>query len=158
MSSGCGLALDDAAVMDRVDGCRRQVDEARQVGGAADGVELAAPLEDLRDGHQVDRLPAIVEVKDRAVDRAVVTAVEVLRAEEVCDLDDRVLVDEQGAEHRLLRFDGLRRKAIDGHAGSMTGKGTNESCPMDEPGATGSSPNVLHDLGDVRSPRWTTCG
>ena len=36
-------------------------------------------------------------------------AVEILRAQEVGDLDDRVAVDEQGAKNRLLGFDGLRR-------------------------------------------------
>jgi hypothetical protein len=36
-------------------------------------------------------------------------AVEVLRAEEVSDLDDGVTVDEQRSDDRLFGVDGLRR-------------------------------------------------
>ncbi len=43
-------------------------------------------------------------------------AVEVLRLEQLRDLDDGVLVDQQRSQDRLLGFDGLRRQAIDGQA------------------------------------------
>ena len=46
---------------------------------------------------------------------AVGLAVEVLRAQEVRDLDHRVTVDQQRTDDRLLGIDGLRRKAVDGH-------------------------------------------
>ena len=58
------------------------------------------------------------EVEDRAVDRAVVRAVEVVRLEDLRDLGHRVAVDEERAEHRLLGFDRLRGKTVDGHLGS----------------------------------------
>jgi hypothetical protein len=43
----------------------------------------------------------------------VVVAVKVVGVEDVGDLDDGVLVDEQGAQDRLLGLDALRREAVD---------------------------------------------
>ena len=74
------LALDDARVVDGVDGRGREVDEARQVGRAADLVQATLALQRLADGDDVDRLAALVELEDRGVDGAVVLAVEVARA------------------------------------------------------------------------------
>ena len=68
------LAFDDAGVVDGVHGRRREVDEAGQVGRAADLFEVALSFEDLADGDDVDRLTTLVEVEDRPVDRAVVAA------------------------------------------------------------------------------------
>ena len=107
------LALDDPGVLDGVDGGRRLVRQAREVGPAADRLELVAPLERLGDGDDVDRLAALEQVEDGRVDPPVRLAVEVLGAEELGDLDDRVAVDEDGAEHRLLGLETLGRQAVD---------------------------------------------
>ena len=48
-----------------------------------------------------------------AIDRAVGLAIEVLRPEELGDLDDRVAVDQDRAEDRLLGLEALGRQAID---------------------------------------------
>ena len=114
-----GLALDDPGVVDRVHGRRSEVDEARQVGRTADLIELRSSFQDFRHGDDVDRLAALVEVEHRLVDRAVIGPVEVRRTQEVGDLDDRVAIDEEGAEDRLLGFDRLRRKAVDGQAAGL---------------------------------------
>ena len=99
-----------------------EFDEARQVGPAADRLELVAPLERLRDRDDVDRLAPLEQLEDRLVDRAVRLAVEVRGAQELGDLDDRVTVDEDRAEHRLLGLETLRRQAIDhGHPRSDGG-------------------------------------
>ena len=68
---------------------------------------------DLRDGDDVDRLAPLEQLEHRRVDPAVRLAVEVRRAQELRDLDDRVAVDQDGAEHRLLGLETLRRKAVD---------------------------------------------
>ena len=103
------LALDDAGVVDGVDGGGRLVAEHREVGATADGLELVDALEHLGDGDDVHRLASLEELEDRGVDDPVRLAVEVLRPEELGDLDDRVAVDEDGAEDRLLGLDALRR-------------------------------------------------
>ena len=71
------------------------------------------PLERLRDGDDVDRLAALEQLEDRGVDPAVRLAVEVGRPQELGDLDDRVAVDEDRAEHGLLGLEALRRQAVD---------------------------------------------
>ena len=88
------LALDDPGVLGDVDGGRRLVRQARQVGATADRLELVAPLERLGDRDDVDRLASLEQVEDRRVDPAVRLPVEVRRPQELGDLDDRVAVDE----------------------------------------------------------------
>ena len=61
-----------------------------------------AAFERLGDGHDVDRLALVEQLEHRRVDRAVRRAIEVLRSQELGDLDDRVAVDQDRAENRLL--------------------------------------------------------
>ena len=103
------LALDDPGVLLDVDRGRRLVRQARQVGAAADGLELVLALERFGDRDDVDRLAALEEVQHGGVDPRVRLPVEVGRPQELGDLDDRVAVDEQGTEHRLLSLETLRR-------------------------------------------------
>jgi hypothetical protein len=112
------LALHDPGVLDRMDGRRRGVGQAREVGATADRLELARPLESLRHGDDVDRLTSLEQLEDGLEDLAVRLPVEVRRPEELRHLDDRIAVDEDRAEHRLLRLEALRGQTIDhGHLG-----------------------------------------
>ncbi len=108
-----GLAFDDPGVLRCVDGGRRLVAQARQVGPAAHGFEVLAALERLRHGDDVDRLAALEQVEDRGIDAAVGLTVEILGPQELGDLDDGIAVDEDGAENGLLGFETLWRKAVD---------------------------------------------
>jgi hypothetical protein len=116
------LALDDARVLDRVDGGRRLVAQAGQVRPPADRIELAVALEDLGDSDDVHGLAPLEQLEHRAEDRAVRRPVEVIRTEELGHLDDRVPVDQHGAEDRLFGFDALRREAIDHRRGPRDGR------------------------------------
>ena len=110
------LALDDPGVLRDVDGGRRLVREAREVGATADRLELVLALERLGDRDDVDRLAPLEQLERGGIDPAVRLAIEVGRAQELGDLDDRVAVDQDGTEHGLLGLETLRRKAVD-HAG-----------------------------------------
>ena len=103
------LALDDPGVLRDVDRGRRLVRQARQVGATADGLELVLALERLGDRDDVDRLAALEQVQDGGVDPRVRLTVEVGRPQELGDLDDRVAVDQDRTEHRLLGLETLRR-------------------------------------------------
>ena len=108
------LALDDPGVLDGMDRGRRLVDEPGQVGTAADRFELVAPLERLRDGDDVDAARAARTARgSRRRSAPLRLAVEVLGPQELGDLDDRVAVDEDRAEHGLLGFEALGRQAVD---------------------------------------------
>ena len=93
------LALDDAGVLGDVDGRRRLVRQTRQVGPAADRLELVLALERFGDGHDIDGLSPLEQVQHRRVDAPVGLTVEVGRPKELGDLDDRVAVDQDGPEH-----------------------------------------------------------
>lgn len=55
-----------------------------------------------------------VESLDRAVDRPMLLGIESLGRDELLHGDDRILLEHQSAEHRLLQFDGLRRHVAGG--------------------------------------------
>ena len=150
------LALDDPRVLGDVDGGRRLVREAGQVGAATDRLELVAPLERLGDGDDVDRLAPLEQVEHRRVDAAVGLPVEVLGAQELGDLDDRVAVDEDGAEHGLLGFETLRRQTIDHRQDSDGWLGASLSVggcarPVNEPPRCAG-------LVPASRPMWASCG
>ncbi len=102
------LPLHDAGVVHGVDRGRRQIDEAGQVGRATDPLQLPLTLQGLGHRDQVDRFSTLIQLEDGAIDGSMVRAIEVVRPEDLRDLDDRIAVDEQGAQHRSLGLDGLR--------------------------------------------------
>src|SRR6266513_226198 len=83
------------------------------------GVEFVAPLQRLGDSDDVDGLAPFEELDDRRVDRCVRLAVEVRRSKKLGHLDDRVPVDQDGAEHGLLGLETLRRQTIDHGPGRL---------------------------------------
>ena len=117
------LALHDPGVLRREDRRRRLLGQRGEVAASADRLELSVALERLGDRDDVDRLTALPQVHHDAVDLPVRLSVEVDRAKDVRDLDDRVAVDEKGAEDGLLGLEALRRKAVDGHVDSGLASG-----------------------------------
>ena len=69
----------------------------------------SSSLERLRHGDEVHRLAPLEQLQHRAEDAPVGLPVEVLRAQEFRDLDDRLAVDQDRAEHRLLGLEAMGR-------------------------------------------------
>src|SRR5207249_166413 len=91
-----------------------------------DGIQPLAASELITKGDEVDRLALCVEREHGLVDVGVLLAVEVRGVEEVCDLQDRVGIDQQRPEDALLGVDGLRGELIDAHRGAWaSAKGGN---------------------------------
>ena len=153
------LALHDPCVLRGMDGRGRLVRQRAEVGSPADGLEVTGPLERLRDRHHVDGLAPLGQVDDHGVDAAVRLAVEVLRLEEVGDLDHRVPVDEDRPEHGLLGFDGLRGQAIDHDARELraTGRGSDSrrAAAVRHPRRWARMPRVVHGLARNVDDVWT---
>ena len=136
---------------------RRLVAEAAQVGPAADRLELVAPLQGLRDGHDIDGLAPLEQVQDGRVDPRIRLAVEVLGPQELGDLDDGIAVDEDGPEHGLLSFEALRWQAIDHGAVRLRrfGWGPDGRRRMDR---SGPQMAVIRDGPSTTcDPTWTRC-
>ena len=123
----------------------------RQVGSAADRLELLAPLERLRDRDDVDRLAPLEQVEDRGVDAAVGLAIEVLRPQELGDLDDGIAVDEDRAEHGLLGFETLRRQAIDHGVGRTPTGGMRASLSRRRRDRSTKAPHPRTRVHDLRT-------
>ena len=111
-----GFALDDPGVLDRVDGRRGRIRQLRQVGPPADLLEVLAALQGFGNRDQIHRLPALEQLEHRLVDVAVRLAVEVHRLQEFRDLDDRLAVDEDRPEDRLLGLEAVWRETVDHRA------------------------------------------
>ena len=152
------LALDDPGVLRDVDRGRRLVREAREVGPTADRLELVLALERLGDRDDVDRLAPLEQLERGGIDPAVRLAIEVGRAKELGDLDDRIAVDQDGTEHGLLGLETLRRKAVD-HAGrtpsAIGSLIVRSACPDRSTNAADSDPTV-HQVHRPVDPPWTT--
>ena len=92
---------------------RGVVPEGGEVAGSADRLEFGGAFERLGDRDHVDWLAVLEQVQHRGKDAAVGLAIEILRVEEVRDLDDRVAVDEDRPEHGLLGVEILGRQSVD---------------------------------------------
>jgi hypothetical protein len=109
------LALDDAPVVLDVHRRRHRVHQRREVGGTAHRLQPVAPGELLPQGHEVDGLALAVKPQHRLIDVRMLLAVEVRRAQELGDLQNRIRVDQDRAEDALLGFDRLRCQLVDAH-------------------------------------------
>jgi hypothetical protein len=115
-----------------------RVHQRGEVRRTADAVEQLPSRQLLPERHEVDRLALGVEGEHRLVDACVLRAVEVLRTQEVADLEDGVGVDQDRAEHALLGLYGLRRQLIDAHRNERTKqRGAVRRVQRTRPGKTG---------------------
>ena len=99
------LVLDDADVGLDVGITRDALGEEGEVGGAADGVELAALGERVHDGDEIDGVALRHEVDHDAVDALVGVEREVFGAELGGGVGDGDRVEQHGAEDRDLGLD-----------------------------------------------------
>ncbi len=109
-----GFFLDDLRVVLDVGRPRHAVGERADVGGAADLVELARPGQLVLQRDEIDRLAPIGQRDHLLEDAPVRVAEEIRRVDDLGRLVERLVVDEDRAEHALLGFEIVRQGAI-GH-------------------------------------------
>ena len=103
-----GLLLDDAGVVLDVGGPGHAVHQARDVGGAAHVLELAGLRQRLLERDGVDG-PALLAKRDHLVEDApVAEPEEILRAHDLRRVVERLVVDQDRAEHGALGFEIVR--------------------------------------------------
>jgi hypothetical protein len=90
------VSLHDAPVGFGVERGRHLVDQRRQVGGSADLAQLAAPVQFVGNGQQVDGDALLVQAGERLPDPFVTVDVEIVRAQELGD----VVIDFRVNENR----------------------------------------------------------
>jgi hypothetical protein len=95
--------------MFHVDRRRYGIDQAGDIGRAANLVELPPSLQLVADGEKIDRLPSLVEDQGRVIDPAMFLPVKVLVLEDSGHTDDRIWVNEKRTQNRLFRFEILGR-------------------------------------------------
>ena len=103
------LVMHDRAVLLDVGGGRRDLQQLGEIVVAAFLVVHAALFHFIEDGNGVDLLREVEHRIDGLVDLAVLPQVKILRLQHTDDVRYAALVDEHGAEHRLLRFQRLWR-------------------------------------------------
>ena len=106
------LLLDDLCVVLDVARSRHAVGERRDVGRAADLVELVRLDELVFDRDQIDRLAPVGE-RDHLLENAPVrVAEEIRRVDDFGRLIERLVVDQDRAEHALLGLQVMRQRAV----------------------------------------------
>ena len=90
---------------------RRVLRQRAEVGKPARIVGLVRIAQRLEHRHRVGRLAGVDESADRREDQSVVVAIEVIGADQIGNAVPSGVVEKQSAEHGLLGFDGMRRRA-----------------------------------------------
>ena len=144
-------ALDDARVVLDVDRGGNGIEQAGKVGEPACLIVLPAPLQLVGEGDEVSRLAPVVEIENGAIDETVGDGVEVFRPQEGRHPDDGVAVDEETAEHRLLRLHIVRRQSLD-NAWYSGDHGSPRPCDG-SPNLAAGSPAGRRTMRDATGPR-----
>ena len=86
--------------------CRRQhhVRQTRDIGQAADILQLVVTLEDFRHRNHVDSFIFIVQLQHRVKDNAVRLTIKITAGQNLAGLGDGLLINEHRAQHGLLGF------------------------------------------------------
>ena len=106
-----GFLAHDFGIGDDVRRARRRVRQLEHVARAADEFGQAVGVEPFAERHRVAGHVLVRQIADRAIDQAMILAVEIVFVELVGDAFPRALVEHQAAEHRLFGVDGMRRHA-----------------------------------------------
>ena len=106
------LLLDDLRVVLDVGGARHAVDQRRQVGGASHFLELAHLGQLFAQRHEVDGDAPLGQVDHPLEDAAVGVAEERRRGDDRDGGVERLVVEQDRAQHRALRVEIVRQRAI----------------------------------------------
>ena len=106
------LLLDDPRVVLDVGRARHAVDERGDVGRAADLVELARPPELLLQRDEIDRVVALRQLDHLVEDAPVRVAEEIVGVDDLGGEVERVVVQQDRAEHRPLGLEIVRQRAF----------------------------------------------
>ena len=104
--------FDDAGVVLDVGRTRHAVGQRRDVGGSADLVEVAGASKLLLERDEIDRVAALAERDHLVEDAPVRVAEEVARVDQLRGVIERLVVDQDRAEDRLLSFEVVRKGAF----------------------------------------------
>ena len=146
---------DDPAVPLDLDGCGHTLGDGTEVRLTTHAVELFAACELDLNGEWVDPFAPFEERLCRVVDPLMPWDVEIVDAEKVRDLEDRVAIDEQAPDHLLLgalveRDLPVGRPGVQGHVGDSRTDVLNSSCPSLATRRGGSDPRLPDASVDVR--------
>jgi hypothetical protein len=110
----CGLLLDYPRVILDVRGARDTVGERRDVGRAADFVQLPRARQRVLERNEIDRVPPLAERHHLVEDAAVRVAEEVVCVDQLRGLVERLVVDQDCAEDRLFGVQIVREDSFRG--------------------------------------------
>ena len=106
------LLLDDSRVLLDVGRTGHAVGQGGDVRRPADLVELPGPPQFLVEDHEVDRLAALAERDHLVEDDAMGRPEEVVRRDHLHRLVDRLVADEDRAQHRAFGLEAVRERAF----------------------------------------------
>lgn len=108
-----GFFFDDARVVLHVRRARKAICQLGEIRNAAGGIEFATTSEVVHQGDDVDGLLMLCELNHALKDLAVLGEKEILRAQFFDGRVEGVIVEENCAEDAALRFEIVRKRALD---------------------------------------------
>ena len=108
-----GLVADDLGVVNGVGGVGDRMQDLGQVGGAADGLQVAGGPQPFQHQRGVDPPPLVVHRHQVGVELLVGVGVEVVGTEDHDDVVAEVRVQQHAAQHALFGVQIVRRQAIE---------------------------------------------
>ena len=101
----------DFCITTDVGGAGRVQRQRTDIGLAADFGQFAAALQTLRHRQRIGRLVMLDQLGDVLENRTVIAAVKIRFGDHIADAIPGHVVEQQPAQHRLLRLDRMRRRA-----------------------------------------------
>src|SRR5262245_2091309 len=107
-----GFLLDDLCVVLDVGRARHAVDQRGDVRGAPDFLEIAGAAQLLLQRHQIDRVAALGKADHLVEDTAMRVAEKILRVDHLGGEVERVVVQQDRAEHRPFGLEVVRKRPL----------------------------------------------
>src|SRR5262249_30331754 len=153
------LFLDDAGVLRNVGRARHAVDERGDVRGAAHFFDFARAPELFFQGHEIDRLAPLGERHHLVEDAAVSVAEEVARVDDLRSEIKGVVVQQDGAENRPLRFEIVGKRPFGGDGlGHGTGEPKTENSEVKRSSSRHSTSGTTLTFTLAVTSRWSLMG
>ena len=105
--------MNDTGVVVCIDRHGHGIHQTGQVSGPADFIQLAFFPENIAQRHQIHRFALGIERLGGGKDDFMGGFVEIIGRQDLENVDERAVIDQDGAEDRFLRLDALGRKFME---------------------------------------------
>ena len=104
--------MDNFSIMRSIARRRNRIKQTRKVAGTPDFLQLSLFFQPVGQCDKVYRFCFVKQVGDGGIDFLMGGSVEIFRGQDFDDIQQGIVIDEDGTDEGFLRFDILRRKSV----------------------------------------------